>query len=401
MNKTLKIYIIILVLLIVGVAFIDSKRPKPIDWTPTYSLNDKIPFGLYVFDQESRSLFKNSKIEKINTTPYEFFTSNFNYNDTIQPGYNKNGTFLYVDEIADIDTESINELLTYVSYGNKAFISSKDFPRALLDTLKLNLTTDYYDTSKFYNGTLNSKLGKKEYFIDEGASFGYFDKIDTTQTTALGYVRINTPKINFIKVKFMDGEIMLHCQPAAFTNFHLLKGDHYEYAQNVLSYIPRGNIYWYTTQAQSSSSISDSPMRFILSQPALKWAWWLLLLGILVFIVFNAKRKQRIVPIIKPLTNTSVEFIKTIGNLYLQEEDYENIINKKIIYFLDKVRNDFLIDTSSLDENFINRLHQKSGKKLEDIKTVVNLIKYHKNSPNQSVEQDLIKITNAIEKIIL
>lgn len=400
MNRTLKIYIVFLILLIVGIAFIDAKRPKPIDWSPTYSINDKIPFGLYVFDNEGKKLFKGCNIEKINVTPYEFFTSNFNYNDTINYGYFKNGTFLYIDEFVSLDKESTNELLTYISYGNKAFISSKDFPRELLDTLKLNLTTEFAGKKKIFNATINSKLGNKEYHLDEGTTYSYFNKIDTLSTTALGYIKLDTAKVNFIKVKFYNGEIYLHNQPAAFTNFHLLKENHYEYAEKVLSYIPKGNIYWYTKD-QTGSTISSSPLRYILSQPALKWAWWLFLIGMLVFMIFNAKRKQRIVPIIKPLSNTSLEFIKTIGNLYLQEGDHDNIIDKKIIYFLDKIRSEYYIDTSNLDETFIKRLHQKSGKNLEDIQNLVMLINRHRKNPNQSVESDLIKITNAIEKIIL
>lgn len=388
-----------MLLLIVAITFIDSNRPKPIDWSPTYSLNDKIPLGLYVFNSESKNLFKDSKIEKITSTPYEFFTSSFDYEDTINTHYKKNGTFLYIDKSANLDEESINEMLTYVSYGNKAFLSTEDFPRYLLDTLKLNVTTEYSNNNDLRNSVLNSKLGTKEYVLTEGASNSYFDKIDTLQTTALGVVKQDTSHINFIKVKFYEGDIYLHNQPAAFTNFHLLKGNHFEYAQKVVSYIPKGNIYWYTKE-QLGGTISSSPMRYILSQPALKWAWWLFLIGMILFMIFNAKRKQRIVPILKPLPNSTVEFIKTIGNLYLQEGDHDNIINKKIIYFLERIRNEYSLDTTVLDEGFITKLYQKSGKRKEDIESVVRLINNYKKSANNSKEGDLITLTKAIETIL-
>jgi len=399
MNKTLKIYLFFLLLLIVAISFIDSNRPKPINWSPTYSLNDKIPLGLYVFNTESKKIFKDCKIEKVNTTPYEFFTSSYDYEDTINAHYKKSGTFLYIDKSANIDEESINEMLTYVSYGNKAFLSTEDFPRYLLDTLKLNVATEYSKNNELKNALLNPKLGTKEYILNEGASNSYFDKIDTLQTTALGTVKQDTAHVNFIKVKFYDGEIYLHNQPAAFTNFHLLKGNHFEYAEKVASYIPKGNIYWYTKE-QNGGSISSSPMRYILSQPALKWAWWLFLIGMFLFMIFNAKRKQRVVPILKPLPNTTVEFIKTIGNLYLQEGDHDNVMNKKIIYFLERIRNEYLLDTSVLDANFIAKLHQKSGKRKEDIERVIQLINNHRKSAHNSVENDLIDLTNAIETIL-
>ena len=49
---------------------------------------------------------------------------------------------------------------------------------------------------------------------------------------------------------------------------------------------------------------------------------------VLLFIIFHAKRKQRIVPVIEPLQNSSAEFVKTIGNLYLQEGNFKDMANK-------------------------------------------------------------------------
>ena len=60
MPKSLKIYIGILLLILIGIMVIDANRPKPIDWRPTFSLNDKIPFGLYVFSKE----YKKSLLHK-------------------------------------------------------------------------------------------------------------------------------------------------------------------------------------------------------------------------------------------------------------------------------------------------------------------------------------------------
>lgn len=115
--------------------------------------------------------------------------------------------------------------------------------------------------------------------------------------------------------------------------------------------------------------------------------------------LFNAKRKQRVVPIIKPLENTTVDFAKTIGNLYYQEGDHTTIIDKKIIYLLEKIRNEYLIDTTKLDADFIKKFQQKTGKSHFDIERMVFLINTHRRSPHNSIEDDLININNAIEKI--
>lgn len=398
MNRTLKIYIAFLVLVLAAIIAIDANRPKPVDWTSTYSIKDKIPYGMYVFNKEIGSILKNQKIEKIITTPYEFLESKYDY-DTLVNNYKIKGTILSVSELANIDDESIKEICYFVSRGNTAFISAKTIPNSLLDTLKLKMDSEYKYADAIDNWTANKKLGAKKYKLSEGVGNNYFSTIDTLNTTVLGYQSGDSSRVNFIKVKYSNGAFYLHTQPVAFTNFHLLKADHHEYAEKVLSYIPEGDVFWYTKD-QTGDIISDSPMRYILRQPALKWAWYFFLIGMLFFMVFNAKRKQRIVPIIKPLTNTTVDFTKTIGNLYYQEGDHDNIIDKKIIYFLEKIRNEYLIDTNRLDDDFVKKLHHKSGKDLHLIKNAIFLINNHRRSPHNSIEEDLIQINDAIEKII-
>lgn len=407
MDKTIKIYIAVLVFILALILIADRDQPKPIDWRPTYSVNDKIPFGLFVFDKEINGLFKNRKIERISAvTPYEFLDSKYE-EDTLVEDYKIKGTFLSISEFNTIDDQSAKEILYFVSHGNNAFLSMKTFPKPLLDSLKF----DFYSDAQYVVNEINTfwlankKLDPKKYHLDGGMGDYNFSKIDTLNTIVLGYqghTNKQRPKlqdVNFIKVPYKNGFFYLHTQPAAFTNFHLLKGNDYQYAQSVLSYIPKGDIFWYTKEPKDES-ISDSPLRYILSQPALKWAWYFFLIGMLIFIIFNAKRKQRIVPILKPLPNSTIDFTKTIGNLYFQEGDHKNIIDKKIIYFLEKIRIDYLIDTSKLDDTFIKKLELKTGKSEADIQELVFLINEHRNSYHGSLEEDLIRINNVIEKIL-
>ena len=313
--------------------------------------------------------------------------------------YKINGTAVNISEYSDIDKQSVEELLIFVSRGNTAFLSSKELPMQLLDSLKVRTKLTYKFNDSIFNWVANKKLDSKKYKITEGLGNNYFSKIDTLNATVLGYQNGDSTRVNYIKVKYYDGEFLLHTQPTAFTNFHLLKGDHFEYAQKVLSYIPKNNIFWFIKN-QDGQAISQSPMRYILKQPPLKYAWYIFLIGTIIFIIFNAKRKQRIIPIKKPLPNTTVDFTKTIGNLYYQEGDHDNIINKKIVYFLERIRNVYLIDTNKLDDEFIKKLHLKSGKDLSDIQRAVFLISTHRKSPHSSIEEDLIQINKAIEKII-
>lgn len=399
MNRTLKIYIFFLVVLIAGVIYIDAVRPKPVDWSPSYILRDKIPFGLYVFDQESKTIFKEQKIQKVRTSAYEFLDENYDYSQDVD-NYKIKGTLFNVCDTYVIDDESTKEMFYFVSHGNNAFLSVQQLPKIFTDSLNIKLDTDFEFKSQIDCWLANPNLGNQKYDLSKGGKNTYFSSIDTLSTTILGYQSgKDNKRVNFIKVPYKKGNFYIHLQPVAFTNYHLLKDNHYQYTEKVLSYLPKGNVYWFVKQ-QEGATESGSPMRYILSQPALKYAWYLFLIGMVVFMIFNAKRRQRVIPIIKPLSNTTVDFTKTIGNLYYQEGNHQNLIDKKIIYFLERVRNEYLIDTAVLDENFIKKLHAKTGKDIKDIEHLVYLINYQKKSYHQSIETDLIEINKAIEKII-
>lgn len=398
MNNTIKIYIFLLLLLLVGVIYIDAVRPRPINWTPTYDLKDKIPFGLYVFDKEAPTLLKNNTIQKIGETPYEYFDKLYNY-DTLVNNYTTNGTVFSVSEYYQVDQQSTEELFYFVSHGNNAFISAKDFPEIFADSLNVTVGYELTQVENIQLSLANKNLKSTKYKFNLGAGNSYFNKIDTLTTTVLGYQKgAEKQNVNFIKVPYKKGFFYLHTQPVCFTNYHLLKDNHQNYTSDVVSYIPKGKLFWFVKN-QNGELGSNSPMSYWLSQPALKWAWYLALMGMLIFMIFNAKRRQRVVPIITPLPNTTLDFTKTIGNLYYQEGDHQNIVDKKTIYFLEKIRNEYLIDTTVLDDNFVKKLHQKTGKNIDDIEKVVRLINYQRKSYNLSIEEDLIEINNAIEKI--
>lgn len=180
------------------------------------------------------------------------------------------------------------------------------------------------------------------------------------------------------------------------TNYYFLKSKN-KYLENVLSYLPDRQTVWFV---ETDMPLSMSPMRFILNNPPLRYAWYLLLLGLLIFVLFNAKRKQRIVPVIEPLKNTSLDFIRSIGNLYLLEGDFHEMMAKKAQYFLNRIRMDLLIDTQHLDEQFIIKLHLKTGKNIELIKEAVALVKKGQDPYASVMKEDLIKMNQLLDQIL-
>ena len=201
----------------------------------------------------------------------------------------------------------------------------------------------------------------------------------------------------FIKTTYKKGTFYLHLQPSVYTNFSLLKSKkHQAYIENTLGYLPNAPIF-YKSKIRLGTPVSGSKLRFILSQPALRYAWYLGLILLVLFIIFNAKRKQRVVKTITPLGNSTLEFIKTIGNLYYETKDHNNLVDKKITYFLEYIRRVYYLDTQVLDEKFVKNLALKTNRSKKDITTLVNAIAQLRAKP-EVTEQDLLDLNTLIEE---
>jgi len=394
MSKTLKIYLILLVLLFVGIIAIEFSTPPPTNWNKTFDQRHKIPYGTFVFYNELETLFPNSRVQDINLTPYEFFDNYYNWEDST---YMTSGNYLLIDEYPLTDNTSAQELLDFASFGNDIFISSNYLPDKLNDSLGIKTTNSLDFDGKATFSFTNPALANDSITIEKGLSNIHFSKIDTLYTTVLGYQKFkDSTYVNFIKMGWGDGNIFLHLQPIAFTNYHLLKRDNAKYSASVMSYLKDDTIF-FDSRNKSVKDLGNSPMRFILSQPALRWAWYLALLTMVLFMIFNAKRRQRIVKVIEPLKNTTVDFAKTIGNLYYETKDHNNLIEKKITYFLEYIRRVYYLDTQSLDEKFIKNLAKKSNIDQTQVKNLVNLMLYLR-SKEACNENNLLQLNTAIEE---
>jgi hypothetical protein len=143
-----------------------------------------------------------------------------------------------------------------------------------------------------------------------------------------------------------------------------------------------------------------TPLRFILTNEPLRWAYYISIITLLLFMLFEAKRKQRIIPIIKPLTNTTLEFIATIGNLYYQRGDHKNIAEKKIQFFFDQVRAHYLMNVQQRDEGFVAVLAKKSGTPEKTVRDLISIIN-HVLTKEKITAGELTDLNRSIEKFQL
>jgi hypothetical protein len=145
----------------------------------------------------------------------------------------------------------------------------------------------------------------------------------------------------------------------------LLDSTNRRFATLMLSHLPaRRDVLWdefYKVKHLERLAQSRNPLRYIISQPPLRYALWLTLLGVLILLLFQTKRKQRIIPLIPPLPNSTLEFTETVGRLYFQHGDHRNLAQKKIRYWLEHLRSQYLLNTEQFTPDFIASLAARSG----------------------------------------
>ena len=401
MNKTSVIIFIIAVTVITFAVTLNSTGNRTVDWGENYNEKSNSPYGISVFYKELPKLFDGQKMKTIYYTAYNYFYANSEdgYGDHIAEG-----NYILIGNSDYLQTADIKELLLFAGRGNTIFMSDYKFPQTLLDTLNLTIEVVINKDSITKLNFNESSLKSKNTILDKSENSAYFSKIEAKNYKALGYLNDDVNLTNFLKLPFEEGQIYLHLEPKVFTNYNILKDQRYIYIEGALSYLPNDTIYFDSFTKFQDSQYGDSEeksnLSWFLKQQSFKWAWYLAVILSLLFMVFNAKRRQRIIPIIKPLENTTVGFVKTISNLYYETQDHKNLIDKKITYFLEKIRSDYNLDTTILNEEFITKLSQKSGKKKESVKKTINFINWLRTK-NEFFEENLLKLNKHIEEFYL
>ena len=394
MDKRSKIALYIIGAVIVFMMIAEVTKPKAINWRDSYSAADKIPLGCYILFNELDT-FSKGEILTSEKSIYQYLK---------QLDSTKPKTLVLINNYLSFDKEESNALLDFAYKGNTIFMSCNSVYSNVMDSLNISISRQY---GNFYKKASEHKfsspiLQKNNRLFEDVIENSYLSSVDTLNTTILGTVTIkdedglDETHPNFIKVDVGEkgGQFLMHTNPFAFTNYHLMANKE-DYTATVLSYLPKQQIIW-DNNYKSGRKVITSPLRFILQNTSLKWAFYISMFGLILFVIFRGKRTQRIIPVIPKLKNATVDFTRTIGELYYQYGDFSNIVTKKVAYFLEFIRRTYYLDTNKLNTTFIEKLSIKSSNTIEDTKTLVDYLVYLK-SKTYHTEKELIELNKKIE----
>lgn len=370
MNRD-RLYIAVLVLMLAGAVLVELVTPPPLDWTLSFQNDDTRPYGCRILYDLLGDLFPGEAVREVDLPAYLTVRE--------RPAGSEN--YLFVTDTFAPDEVETEDLLDFAAQGNTVFIAAYAFRGPFADTLTLQTSQRLSNLPKAVFTTVDDSVGLNfvnpalhtpdDFFFEEGLADDFFSGFDTLRTTVLG---VNSEAgVNYIRVEVGAGAFYLSTIPVAFTNYYALHRNNAAYAYGALSYLPVQAVLW-DEYYKPNRLAASTPLRFVLRHPALKGAYWTLIALVFVFMLFEARRRQRIIPVIAPVKNTTVEFVETIGQLYYQHAGHANLADKKITYFLDYVRHHLGLPTYTVDSAFLDRVAERSGVPTSDVRAVFDAV---------------------------
>lgn len=407
-NPRIILLIVLSVLLLLAVAIYQTRQgQKHFDWEEQWSkeaYNSKSdqPYGTGVLHRLLKTYFQEYTFRDIQTNVGKVLQEDSLLNSS------RPCTYIFAGEALYLDSSSTARLLDLVARGNTAFIASKSIPFDLMfhvyyeecegaewddysmhyvqDSVGIRLKEpDSLKVAYVHYARQNQRQSYRWHHI--GREFfcpGHGQR-------PLGYLEDSL--INFASFPHGKGQFLLYTTPLALTNYALLRKETQAYVTGLLSHLTPSHIYWdavsgvpeqvsrYRNQGNHRERLpEDHPLKYILKQPPLAWAWYLLLAMAVLWVIFGGKRRQSIVPVLAPKENTSWQFINTMANLHFRSRNYRGISREQMRLFLGWLREKYGLSVSLdaigvplTNASFLKDLAFMSGVPQEEIQSIFTL----------------------------
>lgn len=382
-----------------------SDNARKTNWSVVLDRASKDPYGTWIAWESLPNYFPHARIEQLSRRfRYTSIDNNMQYHGDSTALLVMVGLDYYLSD------EEWNRLKNFVHAGNEVCIFSSTLDQKIGHDLHCEESggAEEYPLSKYNDGNKNMHVlrlsaDSLKYYGHKGRSLaGYFavDEKDSTIEVPVGTTDNNNNTIvdvptgddngnihirpaeilgrfksapNFIRYRYGDGHITLHAAPLTLSNYFLLQKDNRKYLDGIWHAFPAtiSHIYWNEYYKRTTEG---SDMGVLWRYPATRWAMILAIATLIIYVLFGIKRRQRIVPVIRPVENASVSFVETVGRLYYNKGNHANLAEKMVQHFLEWVRTHYYIDTSLLNDTFIKQLVSKSGKSEAEVSQLVQSI---------------------------
>ena len=367
--------IILALLVLLVVSSSGNSRRHYFDETISLREADRIPYGTSAARELLPSLFPDAQI----------------YYDRKYPGawdslelYRSSQAVIMVADYFEADQVELENLSDFVERGNYVFMILRNASDDVSSFFDFKLHSNYYS---FYDRAADSlrvtlappAFRQTPLYTYPGQKYeSYLSSLDSSRALVLGKNEKGHP--NFIRMDKGEGSFFIHTAPLAFSNYFILHKTNSAYFEAALSVLPNNitallwNEYFLEKPRGKEEEGDPSWLKALLSQPAFKWGLLTAAFTLALFVLLGMRRRQRMIPPYERPKNDSLDFVKTLGRLYHDRKDHQNLAGKMAAYFLEHVRSAYKLPTHTLDETFVTALHHKSGYPEQETRDIIHSI---------------------------
>lgn len=454
--KSSRNFLFAMLVLFVLFCLLQVNLPKKFIWSPTFSHVDKQPLGCFVFDSvltqslpngyhvtkktffqldQEHAKEKISVLMVVNQQDLKQLDVKYLCNIARRGGKvmvvasssfddGRNADTVVVDELERTFKVKIEDGMYFSLRGILSGLRAHD--NDMYDTIYWNNRETMYAAQSyrmFYNmvgGTLFvdsvPKVKRLAYTLStagydykyDSLYVGDFTRFDTIVDKKERIERIDTFAIKKIpaavSVPYGKGEVIFVSSPLLFTNYGMLEGNTFVYIFRLMSYLADLPVYRTEAYVKTDAMLvaEQSPFREFIKRPPLRWALYLALLGVVLFMIFTARRRQRVIPIMSKPANRSLEFIQLIGTLYYQRKDHVDLVRKKFKLFAEELRKTAGVDISDVntDDSEYLLLAEKTGMNSDRLKKVIRQIRLVLHSEGNISVEEMRSLIDAMDTIV-
>lgn len=375
----LSVSFLLITLLVAGILYLRQYAPK-YNWSIKLRYTHDEPYDTKLL----YNLLENSYGEN------DFSIVHKELKDKIDQEH-ENSLLFYIGRYVYYDSITSQSLKDFIYQGNAVCIASEYLPSGLLSALSPLDSVENFERE--YPGevihTLFAHDSSKEYsfhhqVLKDTATYyyKYFDQVQfekyfwNFRYTYLSF--IDDEYLNFIKISYGKGFLFLYSTPKLLSNYYLSSEKGYNYTSQFFNEIGKyDKLLWDNsgivfTNFQNRSLNSENLLEFILTKESLRWAWYLSIIGLLLFIFFRLKRQQKPIQVILPDKNASIEYAKAVGLLYYKTSSHQDLAEHMMKLFFNFIKTKYNLYIKEEKETLIKQIATSSGLQQKCVSDIFN-----------------------------
>ncbi len=414
--KDLKTVLLIALVVLLGYFIYFYDRTFIWDGNTDFLTDDDEPFGCLYFDKMAEATLPNG---------YSYYEGN--PRNLLENGEKLSLLLLFdylylyseMEEFLDSFVVSGNKVMfvvdSYNNYGESDFLSfdvedqdyfQKEYLRddLLGNTNKVHVTIG----NEKFDFPESLMLSYLQYNKTDWKVYAKADRVYGADSTSFYPISITR--------SYGKGQIYVVANPLLFTNYGVLDRNISRYLGMQLGMIADNKVVrlsnnasvgrtldWGDGEYYNKGSNTLSPLSYFFSKQPLRWAMYTLLLGVCLFMFFTARRRQRVIPVVKSPENKNLEFVKLLGTIYCRRHDNLDLLKKKHTYFKEELRRRMMIDLDDAvsERGNVIALSQKTGLDEKFVANTLGELRTLTSADDGIISNaQLMKCVHNIDKII-